>query len=873
VGMTSVTLRPGPTGLPVEDVVGAVVAALAGRGLAVLQAEPGAGKTTVVPLRLLGQPWLGGQRILLLQPRRVAARAAARRMSQLVSDEVGGLVGYRTRDDRRVGPRTRIEVVTDGILTRRLQADPSLPGVGLIIFDEFHERRLQADLGLALTLEARTGLRPELRVLVMSATLAADPVAELLGRSDGSGPAPVVRSAGRAFPVEAVWAEAPMVGSHDPVPGTVRLVARALRERKGDVLVFLPGVGEIARAARVLDGILANGQGLSPVDVRPLHGSLPPAAQDAALSSAPVGTRKVVLATDVAETSLTVEGVTVVVDAGRARSPRFDPGSGLTRLVTGPASRASADQRAGRAGRTGPGTVYRTWTVGEHRARRAFADPEILAVDLTALALELAVWGADADQLVWLDRPPAPALAEGRRLLHELGALDVPGSKGRPTAAGRAMADLPLHPRLAHMVLAAHPDRAWLACTLAALVEEADVLRRVDERPVSADVAERLRAVGRDREAPDADRRRLEAVRRRSTELLRRSGHARVSTGHASTGGTFSVGELAAAGPLLALAYPDRLAQGRGEGRFRLRDGPAVRVPSGDALGSEAFLVVADVGGTDPATGVRREGLVRLAAGIDQDDLEALAGDAVQRSETLVWEGDDLRLRTERRLGAIVLASRTGPPVPGPALADALVARVEEAGLAVLGWDDAAHTLQDRVAFAAASDPAGWPELSEAALMASVGDWLAPRLVRARGAGDLARVSMSTVLRDVLGPAALHRLEVMAPSALSLPGGRRLSLDYAEHRPSARVRAQDLFGQTTHPSVGPTRVPVVLHILSPAGRPVQVTADLPGFWAGSWLAVRKELAGRYPKHAWPTDPATAPAPRAARPAGARSRRV
>jgi ATP-dependent helicase HrpB len=435
------------------------------------------------------------------------------------------------------------------------------------------------------------------------------------------------------------------------------------------------------------------------------------------------------------------------------------------------------------------------------------------------------------------------------------------------------MADLPLHPRLARMVLAAGPDRARTACALAAVVEEADVLRRVDGRPVSADVAQRLRAVGRHREAPDADRRRVEAVRRRSNELLRRSGGSRASTGRGEADSGFSISDLAAAGPLLALAYPDRLAQRRGEDRFRLRDGPAVRLPTGDPLGSEAFLVVADVGGTDPATGVRRDGLVRLAAGIDQVDLEALFAAAVRTSATLVWEGDDLRLRTERRLGAIVLASRTDAPDPGPALADALAARVGDVGLGVLGWDDGSRRLQERVAFAAASDPAGWPDLSDAALSASAGDWLAPRLVRARGAGDLARVSMATVLRDLLGPAALHRLEVTAPPALLLPGGRRLALDYVEGRPTARVRAQDLFGQTTHPSVGPARVPVVLHILSPAGRPVQVTADLPGFWAGSWRAVRKELAGRYPKHAWPTDPATAPppAPRGGRPAGPRSR--
>lgn len=857
-----------------------VAAALDDRGLGVVQAAPGAGKTTVIPLRLLNRPFLQDQKILLLQPRRVAARAAARRMSQMVGDEVGGLVGYRTRDDRRVGSRTRIEVVTDGILTRRLQADPSLPGVGLVIFDEFHERRLQADLGLALALEARTGLRPDLALLIMSATLSADPVAALLGQADGRGPAPVVRSAGRAFPVEVVWSEGSSAATRDPVPGVVRLVRQALQAREGDVLVFLPGVGEIGRASRALAaGAPTPLDGVGPVDVHPLHGSLAPAGQDAALAPAPAGRRKVVLATDVAETSLTVEGVTVVVDAGLSRSPRYDPGSGLTRLVTVPAPQASADQRAGRAGRTAPGAVYRAWTLAEHRARRPFADPEILVVDLTALTLELAVWGADAGQLAWLDRPPPPALAEGRHLLHELEALDSPGPAGRPTRMGRAMADLPLHPRLARMVLSAAPVHAHLACDLAALLEEADVLRREAGRPAPVDITERLRVLYG---SAGGDRRRVEGVRRRSAELLRRSdrpggwGERRTGGrgGSAATHG-LAMDQLSAAGPLLALAYPDRVAQSRGGGRFRLRDGPGVRVPPTDPLAAEDFLVVADVGGADPAPGSRPEGLVRQAAGIDRSDLEILAGGAVEDVEALLWDGDDLYLRTERRLGSLVLASHAGLPAPGPELAQALVDRVGDVGLGALGWDDNTTSFRHRVAFAAASDPtAGWPDLSDAALLTTRRDWLAPRLLAARGAKDLSRVSMAAVLRDLLGPPATHRLDIVAPRVVVLVGGRRLEVSYADGRPSARVRAQDLFGQTIHPTVGPGRVPVVLEVLSPAGRPVQVTADLPGFWAGSWQMVRKELAGRYPKHAWPTDPAAAAVPgrRVVRPAGARSPR-
>jgi ATP-dependent helicase HrpB len=878
-----------PTGLPVEDSIAALREALAEDGHAVLRAPPGAGKTTVVPLRLLDEPWLAGGRIVMLEPRRLATRAAARRMASLLGEEVGSTAGYRTRDERRTGPATRIEVVTEGILTRRLQQDPSLPGAGLVIFDEFHERNLHADLALALILDARPAFRPDLRLLVMSATLDTARIAALLGSAAGTAPgnteggeggggaerpAPVIESHGRAWPVDIRFAPpAPPVrkagykGRPGPpprpgaqvVPAATAAVLRALREETGDLLVFLPGAGDIRRVETALT---EPGSGLPEgVDVRPLYGALPIADQDAALAPSPPGRRRVVLSTDIAETSLTVDGVRVVLDSGWHRTPRYDPRSGLTRLETVGITKASADQRAGRAGRTEPGVAYRLWSKLEHAARRPFAPPEIASADLAGLALELAVWGSETASLPFLDPPPPRALEEGRRLLTFLGALDA---LGRPTTAGRKMAGLPLHPRLARMVVGAvAADRGSTACALAALLEDRDVLRgRPDE--LETDVATRLRLLvdrtvsspsGRH---PHVDGGAVATARRRASELARRVGVAAPDPGvHPDPG------------PVLALAYPDRIAQARGGGRFRLRGGGGAWLPAGDPLAGEAFLVVAELdaaGRTSASSG--KDSRIRIAAALDAEDVEAVAaatGATLERIATLSWDQarDDLRARVERRLDNLLLGEAEGPAEPGPATTAALLARVRATKLAVLHWSDTARNLQARIAFARragdAAAPGEWPDPSDAALARSVDGWLVPLLKNATGRADLEAIDMTRVLRSLLGH-RIAELDRLAPPTVAFAGGRQVPVDYGGDHPSAELRVQDAFGTTTHPTV--SGVPVVLSLLSPAGRPVQVTSDLPGFWKGSWAEVRKDMAGRYPKHSWPSDPASASPPTA-----------
>ena len=848
---------PPPTGLPVEEVVDDVRRGLDG-GAAVLQAEPGAGKTTLVPLRLLDEGWLAGQRIVVLEPRRVAARAAAARMAALLGEEVGATVGYVTRDDRRTGRSTRVEVVTEGVLTRRLQADPSLPGTGLVVFDEFHERHLQADLGLALTLDARDALRPDLRVLVMSATLDAAPVSALMGS------AAVVRSAGRTFPVEVRYdagRPGPRIGPRIG-PRTAAAVRQALARDGGDVLVFLPGVGEIRAVAEALGAV-------ADVDVLALHGRLPAAEQDRALRPGP--RRRVVLATDLAETSVTVEGVGVVVDAGLARRPEYDPASGLTRLRTVVASRAAADQRAGRAGRLGPGVAYRLWAEAEHSARRPWPDPEIVAVDLAGLVLELAVWGADAGDLRWLDPPPAAAVATATSLLEDLGALDG----GRPTEMGRRLVRLPVHPRLGTMLLTAPSEASGTAALLAALLSERDVLRP-GGGVLTADVAARL-AVLRRRGALDArvgdggvvDGAAVAAVRRRAEELARRAGLGplrpdRAAVSHGPTG--------ADPGPLLAQAYPDRLAQSRGGGRYRLRHGGGAALGALDPLAGTPWLVAADVegpgggpggtgGGPGGGTG-RADGRIRLAAAIDGADVELIGGDHIRTEMRLEWDATagDLRAVQERTLDALVLDSRSGPATAGPATTAALVARAAETGVTELGWTAAARALQNRAGWARRALGPDWPDVSDAGLAATAGDWLAGALAGAIGRADLARVDPAAAIRRMLGPRA-GELDRLLPASVELVSGRRVPVDYSGERPRIAARAQDLYGTRVHPTVAAGRVPVTVEVLSPAGRPIQVTSDLPAFWAGSWREVRKEMAGRYPKHFWPEDPA---APAAAR---------
>ncbi|HEY8523657.1 MAG TPA: ATP-dependent helicase HrpB [Acidimicrobiales bacterium] len=873
-------LPPAAADLPVVACLDALRAALAGPGHAVLQAPPGAGKTTAVPLALLDESWLAGGRIVMLEPRRLATRAAARRMAALLAERVGDTVGYRTRDDRQVGPATRIEVVTEGILTRRLQRDPALEGVGLVIFDEFHERSLQADLGLALAADARRHLRPDLRLLVMSATLDGGRVAALLGATAPGAdleadpeatdrdaapapdapapgtPAPLVTSDSRAHPVDVRWA--PKRPRDRLEPAVVAAVRRVLRaESEGDVLVFLPGAAQIRRTAEMLAAELGD----EPVDVHQLFGALPAGEQDAALAPGLPGRRKVVLATDIAETSLTVEGVRIVVDAGLARRPVFDATTGLTRLETVPASRASADQRAGRAGRLGPGVAVRLWSKVEHGSRRRHAEPEIRSADLAGLALELAAWGTDATDLPFLDPPPARVLDEARRLLADLGALD--GSDGKPTALGRRMVELPLHPRLARLVLAAcDRGQGWTGCLLAALLEDRDVLRgHPDEVPV--DVGLRLALLDDPgRRHPLADGRALRRGRDRARDLARRLD---IAPGGPSPGGSGGAGPAATGsdgvGALIALAYPDRVAQARGgRGRFVLRAGTEGHVAATDPLAREPLLAVAEVDGR------RSGGRIRLAAPLAPEELDAVAGDQVVEHARLDWdpERDDLVARVERQLGRLRLGVVERRPEPGLPTTTALVDRVRATNLAALPWTEAARQLQARVAFLRARLGEPWPDLSDVALRRSLDEWLAPRLAAAQATGraDLDRLDLVAELRAQLPPAAIGDLDRLAPPAVTVPSGRRVPLTYGAGEPGdppvLAVRVQEMFGTTATPTVAGGRVPVVLHLLSPAGRPVQVTSDLAGFWAGSWQDVRKEMAGRYPKHPWPVDPATAP---------------
>lgn len=821
---------PPDTGLPVEGVIAELRAALAD-GSAVLQAEPGAGKTTVVPLRLLGEEWLGSSRIVMLEPRRVAARAAAARMAALLGEPVGATVGYATRDERRIGPATRIEVVTEGILTRRLQADPSLESTALVIFDEFHERHLQADLGLALTLDVRDSLRPDLRVLVMSATLDAKSVSGLMGVSA------VITSAGRGFPVEVRWEPGRREARVGPL--TAAAVRRAIDTDAGDILVFLPGVGEIRAVADALGE-------LPGIDLLPLHGTLTSREQDRALRA---GTRRrVVLATDVAETSVTVEGVGVVVDAGLARRPVYDPASGLTRLRTVVTSRASAEQRAGRAGRLGPGVAYRLWPQAEHSARRPWPDPEIVNVDLAGVALELAIWGATADDLRWLDPPPAAALATAVGLLEDLGAL----RHGRPTELGRRLTGLPVHPRLATMLVTAPPPARRTAGLLAALLSERDPFR--PDRPRTADLSTRLAVLRRNGSEPGGvDRATVATIRRRADELTRRAGYPKSSTGGDDD-----------PGPILAAAYPDRIAQKRGASRYRLRHGGGAAVADHDPLASSEWLVAADVEGGG-GTG-RADGRIRLAAALDLRDVERIGGDHVRTRVRLEWDdaADDLRAVTERTLDALILHTSRGPARPGPETTAALVARAVETDLTVLRWTPAARALQVRVGWARRVLGDDWPDVSDRALTARAGEWLPAVLTRAAGRADLARVDPLVAIHAQLA-GRQHDLDRLLPIALPLPGGRRVTVDYDGEQPRIAARAQDLYGTATHPTVADGRVPVTVEVLSPARRPIQITADLPRFWAGSWREVRKEMASRYPKHHWPTDPtAVAPTPPTAR---------
>ena len=771
----------------------------------------------------------------MLEPRRLAARAAARRLSALVNDEPGGLVGYQTRDERRIGKNTRIQVVTEGILTRRLQSDPELPGVGLVIFDEVHERNLPTDLGLALVLDTQRNLRPDLKLLAMSATADADKFARLLGADTR-----IITSEGRQFPVDIRWAPP---GKQQRLDDAVsHTVQRALRECDGDVLVFLPGIGEITRVQQMLESNLA--QSSAHVDVYPLAGALSLADQDRALAPSPAGRRRVVLSTDIAETSLTVDGVSVVVDAGEARVPRYDPRTGMTRLTTIPTSRASADQRAGRAGRLGPGVAYRCWSKLEHGTRRAQLAAEITQVDLCGFVLETLAWGTPLDELSFIDAPPTTTLQQARELLAMLGALD---SSGRLTDGGRRLIDIPVHPRLAHMIAESSRDDRALACAIAALLDDRDVMRgRPDDVPI--DIALRLQIAGGDVSDDRADRRAIARWRDRADDLARRT----------NTALDWSSIEHDRAGAVLLLAYPDRLAVRRQPGQFQMRNGSAAWCRPTDSMATEPFVVTADLDGD------RKNARIRLAAAVDEATIEQVLANDVVVEAVIVFDKErrDIVERTTRRLDRMRLTDETRRPAPGEKAVAALIEHVVSTRLAALPWSTGTQELRSRVAFLHREVGEPWPDWSDKALVAKVNEWLAPYLAGMTSVSELASLDLAMLLRSQLPWPEGSRLDEFAPAHIELASGRSIRIDYTSGvaegtAPVIPVRVQDLFGTKEHPSIGGGRVKLVLQLLSPADRPIQITSDLPGFWAGSWAEVRKDMAGRYPKHNWPVDPANA----------------
>lgn len=822
--MASPPLPPLPIDAALPDLLGA----LAAGPNAVLVAPPGAGKTTRVPLALLDAPWRGDGRIVLLEPRRIAARAAAARMAETLGEAVGRTVGYRVRMETRVSRDTRIEVVTEGVFTRMILDDPELSGVAAVLFDEFHERSLDGDLGLALALEARDALRPDLRLLVMSATIDGARVARLLGD------APVVTSEGRAFPVETRHIGRAQEARIEAEAAAA--IRRALAEEAGSVLAFLPGQAEIRRTAEALDGRLG-----PDVDLAPLYGALTPAEQDRAIRPAPAGRRKVVIATSIAETSLTIEGVRVVVDSGLARVPRYEPATGLTRLETVRVSRAAADQRRGRAGRTGPGVCYRLWDEPQTAALAAFDRPEILEADLAGTVLDLALWGtADPASLRFLDPPPKPAWDEAVALLQALDALDA---TGRITERGRRLQRLPLHPRLAAMVAdAARRGAGRLAAEIAAILSERGL------GGTSTDIEERVRRFRAER-GP-----RAEASRRLAEAWAR-------GAGPADPGLEAWSNDPAVAGRILALGYPDRIAEARGQpGAYRLANGRGGGLEAHDPLARQKYLAVAELQG---AAGSAR---ILLAAALTREEIEAdFAGHVVDEVQVRFDPATDaVRARRIRRYRTIVLAE-TPAERPDPALvARALMQGLGARGLGALPWSKSAHQLRMRIGFARRADPAAWPDLSDERLAATLETWLGPHVEGRRALAEIRAEDVSNALDAMLDWNARRELDRLAPTHFVAPTGNAVPIDYeAENGPVLAIRVQELFGLDRHPAIAEGRVPLLVELLSPAHRPIQLTRDLPGFWRGSWKDVKSDMKGRYPKHVWPDDPlAAAPTARA-----------
>ncbi|MDO9382109.1 MAG: ATP-dependent helicase HrpB [Hyphomicrobiaceae bacterium] len=805
--------------LPIDNVLDTLKTALAATPAAVLVAPPGAGKTTRVPLALLGEAWLGANKILILEPRRLAARGAAERMAKTLGERVGDTVGLRARLVSKTGPKTRIEVITEGVLTRMVLDDPSLEGIGAVLFDEYHERSLDADFGLALALDAQASLRGDLRILVMSATLDGARVAALLGD------APVIESEGCAFDVTTHYLGRDAHGRVDDQ--MTDAIMKALRAETGSILAFLPGQGEIRRVEERLRERISDAS----VIVAPLYGAMDMAAQDRAVQPAKPGERKIVLATSIAETSLTIEGVRVVVDCGLARVPRYEPDAGITRLETVRVSRAAADQRRGRAGRTEPGVCYRLWDEPQTKSLMAYAEPEIRSAGLAGLLLDCAEWGVtEPATLRWLDAPPAAALDAARGELLVLGALD---EDGHITAEGRAIRALPLPPRLARMVIAAG--------RLGHARDAADIAAVLVERGLGGndtDLAHRIDTFRRDRS------RRAEDMRQLAAGWAKAAGPQRA----ADSGN-------AAVASLLALAFPDRIAKARGApGQFLLANGRGAKLDTTDALAKAPYLVVAELQGAAAAT------RILLAAQADEDEILAIAGDRISQTDEVTFDRSAaaLRGRRLRRLDAIQLASEPMRISPDEASARLLAEGLAGLGIGKLPWSKGQLQLRDRVGFLRATQPDAWPDLSDAALAETAGEWLAPFLSAKTRLADLGADDLGQVLDTLLPWDLKRRLEAEAPTHFTAPTGNSHAIDYeGAGAPALHIRVQELFGLKQHPAIAGGKLPLTLNLLSPAHRPIQITKDLPGFWTGSWSAVKAEMKGRYPRHPWPDDPANA----------------
>jgi ATP-dependent helicase HrpB len=827
------------TPLPIDAVLDDLARVLAGNNAAVLVAPPGAGKTTRVPLALLGEPWIKNKKIIMLEPRRIAARAGAERMAQTIGERVGETVGYRVRFGSKVSRATRIEVVTEGIFARQILDDPELSGVAAVLFDEFHERSLDADLGLALARDAQTGLREDLRILVMSATLDGARVARLLGD------ALVIASEGRAFPVETRYlgrkADAPLERQ------MADAIAMALRADPGSVLAFLPGAAEIRRTQNFLTERVHDAS----VEIVPLFGALDAGVQDRAIAPAPKGQRKVVLATSIAETSLTIEGVRIVVDSGVARVPRYEPDIGLTRLETVRASRAAVDQRRGRAGRTESGVCYRLWDEPQTASLAAYTQPEILSADLSSLVLDLAQWGvSDPTTLAFLDSPPAPALKEARSLLRELGALD---GDGRITAEGKSLRALALPPRLARMIVDSH--------RLGAGEQAADIAAVLTERGLggdSVDLDARLDQFRRDRSQRAGSARSL--AQRWASQVAATEGPPSPSPLVGEGRGEESL----STGVMLAFAFPDRVARNRGNGSFVLANGRGAAVDQTSVLARAPYIAVAEL------TGTAANGRILLAAPIAQADIEKRFAGQIENVDEVSFDRASMALRARRKrtLHAITLSEAPLALKPSLDTAGVLADGLIASGLDALPWSKPCKQWRDRVMFLRKAGDASWPDLSDDALVAQRETWLVPALSDKTSLKEFSSGDLSDALVTLLPWELRARLDREAPTHFEAPTGTVLAIDYeAEQGPTIAVRLQELFGLNSHPSIAKGAVPLVLELLSPAHRPVQVTRDLPGFWRGSYAAVRSDLRGRYPRHPWPEDPANAMPTRRVKPRG------